>query len=50
MEAILKTVIKRYSQLFPDWDVSVITIDKEKNINEQIDRIVKILNNMKQSG
>lgn len=30
IESILKAVLQRYAQLYPQWDVSVISLEKEK--------------------
>ncbi len=48
MDAILKAVIDRYLQIYPDWEISVITVEKTQNRNEQLDRMIAILNKMKQ--
>ena len=47
IESILKAVLQRYAQLYPQWDVSVISLEKEKNREEQIDRIIRFLEQSK---
>ncbi len=47
LEALLKAVLARYDEAFPDWEVSVITIEKQRDRNAQIDGIIAVLNGMK---
>ena len=47
MESLLKTVLQRYAVLFPDWELSVISVEKNADKNEQIDRIIASLEKMK---
>ena len=49
IENILQAVWKRCSELFPDRDVSIISLPKFSDRNEQIDRIIDILQEMKTS-
>lgn len=44
---VLLTVLRRYGELFPDWEVSTISINKYENRNEQIDQIIQMLEKMK---
>jgi len=43
IEDILKTVICRYNALYPDWEVTVISIEKGKDRNQKIDEIIDFL-------
>lgn len=47
IESILKAVLQRYARLYPQWDVSVISLEKEKNREEQMDRIIRFLEQSK---
>ena len=47
IENLLKAVLQRYTVLFPDWELSTISLQKSFNKNEQIDRIIEMLQNMK---
>ncbi len=47
LQEILEAVLKRYAVLFPDWDCSVISIEKHKNPNDQIDVVIGVLEQMK---
>ncbi len=48
LEALLKAVLARYAEVFPGWEVSVITVDKQRDRNAQIDEIIAVLNGMKE--
>ena len=47
IENLLKAVLQRYTVLFPDWELSTISLQKSFDKNEQIDRIIEMLQNMK---
>ena len=47
IETLLKAVISRYSELYPDWVVSTISIQKTGDKNEQLDNIIRLLQKMK---
>ena len=47
IEKILHAVRRRYAELFPDWEVIVISIEKSVDRNEQLDRMIAMLENMK---
>ena len=48
LEMLLRAVIKRYSELFPDWEISFVTVSKTDDRNEQLDRVIRFIENMKQ--
>ena len=45
---ILDIVLHRYEQLFPQWSVSVVSIEKCEDRMEQIDRMIAFLEAMKE--
>jgi len=47
LDKILKAVLKRYAELFPDWEVGTISLQKSADRNKQIDRMITMLQNMK---
>ncbi len=47
LDALLKAVLARYEEAFPDWEVSVITVEKQMDRNAQIDGVIAVLNDMK---
>ena len=47
IEKLLKAVLQRYAVLFPDWEVCTISLQKSSDRNEQIDRVIAMLQKMK---
>lgn len=50
IEELLKAVLQRYSVLFPDWEVSTISLQKSSDRNEQLDWMIEMLQRMKSSS
>ena len=48
VEELLKAILRRYAEVFPDWEVSMVSLHKGADRKEQIDRIIKMLESMKQ--
>lgn len=47
IEQLLKAVLQRYAVLFPDWEISTISLQKSSDRNDQLDRIIATLQKMK---
>ena len=47
IEKLLKAVLQRYAVLYPDWEIGTISLQKSADRNEQIDRMITMLQNMK---
>lgn len=47
IEDILKAVLQRYSILYPDWEISTVSIHKESDRNDQFDSLIQTLQSMK---
>lgn len=47
LEAVLRAVIRRYGELFPDQEVCVLCVDRTDERIGQIDRIIRMLERMK---
>ena len=47
MDQILKAVLSRYSVLYPDWELCTVSILKREDRNEQLDRMIMLLEKMK---
>lgn len=47
LQTLLKAVLQRYAVLFPDWEMSILSLQKSSDQNEQLDRIIELLQNMK---
>ena len=50
LSKLLKAVLKRYEELFPDWEISTISVEKCSDINEQLDRMITMLEQMKNNS
>ena len=46
---LLEAVLDRYAVLYPDWNVSTIFLQKSGNRDEQLDRMIAMLQNLKVS-
>ena len=46
---LLDAIVKRYREVFPDWEITIISIDKLSDRNEQIDRMINLLETSKTS-
>ena len=47
IEQLLNAVLDRYAVLFPDWEVSTVSIQKSLDRNRQLDGIIAVLQRMK---
>lgn len=47
IEKIFHAFRQRYAELFPDWDIIMLSIEKGVDRNEQLDRMIAMLQNMK---
>ena len=47
LQRLLKAVLQRYAVLFPDWELSVISLQKGSDQNAQLDRMIAMLQDMK---
>ena len=48
LNEILQSVISRYRVLYPDWELSVISLEKDRDKTAQLNRIIAALESMKQ--
>lgn len=47
IEKLLDVVLRRYEELFPDWEISTVSVCKSYDRNEQLDRMIAVLQGMK---
>lgn len=47
LEQILEALKQRYAQLYPDWEIHIMSIKKNTDRSMQIDRVVALLNGLK---
>jgi len=48
MDSVLKAVLDRYKVLFPDWTVSTVSVQTSLDRREQLDRMINLLEKMKE--
>ena len=44
---VVNAVVNRYGELFPDWVIGTFSIEKKRDRNEQIDRMIDFLEKLK---
>ena len=47
IEQILHATLERYRELYPKWDISTLSLEKAGDKNEQLDRMIAMLQNLK---
>ena len=45
---LLEAVLRRYAELYPDWDVGTISVQKSKDPKKQLDDTIRVLESMKE--
>ena len=48
VEVLLKAVLARYGQLYPDWEISTISVRRDRDRAKQLDNTIRMLEQMKQ--
>lgn len=49
LERLFDLVLHRYEELYPDWEISTVSVQKSADRNKQLDRMIAILQKMKTS-
>ena len=47
LDQILQAVLARYREVYPDWEIMFLSLDKKENKKKQIDSIIALLNQIK---
>lgn len=47
LDTILKAIMARYETLFPNQEICVLSLEKASDQNEQLDRMIRMLENRK---
>lgn len=47
IQQILHKVQQRYGECFPDWELHILSIHKKADRNQQIDRVMQLLEHWK---
>lgn len=48
LNQLLMKIVERYEVVFPDWSITIITLEKSRDRNEQLDRIIAHLQAIKE--
>ena len=48
IEAMMAALLKRYGEVFPDWEIDLVTIEKTGDRNKQIDDVIRLLEKLKE--
>ena len=48
IQDILDALLVRYRELYPDWDVNIVSLKKRKTKNDQLDEMIALLESMKE--
>ena len=46
LDQILQAVLSRYREVYPDWDITLISLDRRESRETQIRRIRELLDNL----
>ncbi len=47
LEDVMSLVRQRYSQLFPQWEIYMVSVEKVRDRMEYIDRMIAVLESLK---
>ena len=47
IEELLRALIRRYGELFPDWEISMISLQKQESRKAQLDLMIETLEKLK---
>ena len=46
---MLQAVLERYRELYPNWDISTISLEKAVDKTEQLNRIIALMEKLKEA-
>ena len=49
VETLLAAVLARYGELYPEWEISTVSVRKDEDKTKQIDAIIRRLEYMKKT-
>ena len=47
IEQLLNAIRQRYAELFPDWELNIISLSKVSDPGRQLDKLIDLLETMK---
>ena len=48
LDELLQAVLKRYREVYPDWEIITVSLEKAVDKKEQLDRIIRLMEKMKE--
>lgn len=48
IEPILRAVLQRYRELYPQWEIDIFTLEKCGDRNQQLDNMIALLEHLKE--
>ena len=48
IQEFLDALLARYRELYPDWDINIISLEKKRSRNDQLDEMITLLESMKE--
>lgn len=49
LDELLQAVLKRYREVYPDWEIITVSLEKAVDKKEQQDRIIRLMEKMKET-
>lgn len=49
LDELLQAVLKRYREVYPDWEIITVSLEKAVDKKEQLDRIIRLMEKMKET-
>ena len=49
LDEIQQAVISRYAELYPDWEITTVSVEKTSDHTEQLDQMIASLESMKKN-
>ena len=48
IQEFLDALLARYRELYPDWEINIISLEKKRSRNDQLDEMITLLESMKE--
>ena len=48
IQDVLQALVERHRQLYPDWDINIVSLEKKRSRNDQLDEMITLLESMKE--
>ena len=47
IQDVVQAVLAQYKAFYPEWDISLLSLEKKGDRNEQIDRVIALMEKLK---